>query len=56
MNTVLDLAELRLPVTPKIERLGATALLRIREQARLQVQGREEGRVLYELLDNAGAE
>ena len=56
VNTVLDLAELRLPVTPKIERLGAAPLLRIREQARLQVQGREEGRVLYELLDNVGAE
>jgi uncharacterized protein len=56
VNTVLDLAELRLPVTPKIERLGAAALLRIREQARLQVRGREEGRVLYELLDNVGAE
>src|SRR5581483_369495 len=49
--TVVDLARLALPVTPKFERIGTAALQRIREQARIQVQGREEKRLLYELLD-----
>ena len=44
VDTVADLAKLALPPKPKIERIGDAALLRIREQARLQVQGREEGR------------
>jgi hypothetical protein len=47
-----SLATLTLPPKPKIERVGDAALLRIREQARLQVQGREEGRLMYELLDD----
>jgi predicted RecB family nuclease len=51
VSTVAGLAKFTLPPKPKIERIGATALLRIREQARLQVQGREEGRLIYELLD-----
>jgi len=51
VSTVVGLAELALPPTPKIERIGNAALLRIREQARLQVQGREEGRLIYELID-----
>jgi uncharacterized protein len=54
VTTLAGLAELPIPVTPKIERIGDAALLRIREQARLQAQGREEGRLIYELLDNAG--
>ena len=52
MSTVAALAKLALPPKPKIERIGDAALLRIREQARLQVQGREEGRLIYELLDD----
>jgi predicted RecB family nuclease len=51
VSTVADLAKLPIPPKPKIERIGAAALLRIREQARLQVQGREERRLIYELLD-----
>jgi predicted RecB family nuclease len=51
IGTVAALAKLTLPPKPKIERIGAAALLRIREQARLQVQGREQGRLIYELLD-----
>jgi predicted RecB family nuclease len=51
VTTVAALAKLVLPPKPKIERIGDAALLRIREQARLQVQGREEGRLIYELLD-----
>ncbi len=53
VNTVADLAKLALPPKPKIERIGDAALLRIREQARLQVQGREEGRLIYELIEDA---
>ncbi|HTR24872.1 MAG TPA: TM0106 family RecB-like putative nuclease [Terriglobales bacterium] len=53
VNTVSDLARLALPPKPKIERIGDAALLRIREQARLQVQGRDEGRLVYELIDDA---
>ena len=52
VNTVAALAKLALPPALKIERIGDAALLRIREQARLQVQGREEGRLVYELLDD----
>ena len=33
----------------KFDGIGDTALLRIREQARLQLQGRNEGRLIYEL-------
>jgi uncharacterized protein len=54
VSTVAALAKLNVPPKPKIERIGDAALLRIREQARLQVQGREEGRLIYELLDRAG--
>src|SRR5271169_6171493 len=50
VTTVSALAKLVLPSKPKIERIGDAALLRIREQAHLQVQGREEGRLIYELI------
>ncbi len=36
-----------------IEGIGAQALVSIREQARLQVQGRDEGRYIYDLLEPA---
>jgi RNase_H superfamily len=52
VTTVAALANLPLPVKPKIERIGDAAFVRIREQARLQVQGRDEGRLIYELLDD----
>jgi predicted RecB family nuclease len=51
VSTVAALAKLPLSPKPKIERIGDAALLRIREQARLQVQGRDEKRLIYELLD-----
>jgi len=56
VSTVVGLAKLALPPKPKIEGIGDAALLRIREQARLQVQGREQGRLIYELLDGVGDE
>lgn len=39
------------PALPSIDGIGAQALISIREQARLQVQGRDEGRYIYELLE-----
>jgi predicted RecB family nuclease len=54
VSTVAALAKLVLPPKPKIERIGDAALVRIREQARLQVQGREQCRLIYELLDVTG--
>jgi uncharacterized protein len=53
VGTVVSLANLVLPVRPKIERIGDAALVRIHEQARIQVKGREEGHLLYELLEPA---
>jgi len=53
VSTVAALAKLSLPAKPKFERIGDAALLRIREQARLQVQGREERRLIYELIEVA---
>jgi predicted RecB family nuclease len=50
VSTVVGLANLVLPPVPKIEHVGDAALLRIREQARLQVQDREDGRIIYELI------
>jgi len=51
VSTVAGLAAFRLPVGPKIERIGEAALFRIREQARLQVMGREQGKPCYEMLE-----
>jgi len=56
VRMVVSLAGLALPVRPKIERIGDAALLRIHEQARLQVKGRAEGRTIYELLEPVEAE
>jgi predicted RecB family nuclease len=50
INTLTHLGRLSLPVKPKFERIGDQALMTIREQARLQLQGREEGKYIYELL------
>jgi uncharacterized protein len=53
IETVAQLGSLVLPLKPKIERIGDAALLRIHQQARLQVQGRQEGRLIYVLLEPA---
>lgn len=50
VNTVRGLAS---PELPHIDGIGAQALIVIREQARLQVQGRDEDRYIYELLKPA---
>ncbi len=49
--TVARLAQLDLDARPRIEGIGNAALLRIHQQARLQVEGREQGHVIYELLE-----
>ncbi|HMG74533.1 MAG TPA: TM0106 family RecB-like putative nuclease [Pyrinomonadaceae bacterium] len=51
ISTLTALAELTLPVTPKIERIGKQALLNIREQARVQLKGRNLKQPIYEFLE-----
>jgi uncharacterized protein len=50
ISSVGELANLTLPPVPKFERIGDAALVRIREQADLQVRGRSEG-MIYKLLE-----
>ena len=55
--TLEGLGELALPMTPRLEGTSEGALLRVREQARIQLQGRRELWPRYELfLPEAGAE
>ncbi len=56
ITTLAELGRLVLPADPKIEGIGDQALNRIHEQARLQVEGRNQGRPIYELLTPAEAE
>ncbi|MBV9573292.1 MAG: TM0106 family RecB-like putative nuclease, partial [Acidobacteriales bacterium] len=49
VNTVVDLANLALPVIPKIEGFAEASLERIQKQAQIQLRGRKEGRACYEL-------
>ncbi|HBB88970.1 MAG TPA: nuclease [Blastocatellia bacterium] len=49
-ETVAGLARLSVPPEPKIEGIKDQAFANIHQQARLQVQGREERRNIYELL------
>ncbi len=48
VTTMTDLAALRLPMDPRLEGVTAGALTRVREQARLQVQGQRERRHIHE--------
>jgi predicted RecB family nuclease len=50
VETVAGLATLPIPPEPKIDGIKDQAFINIREQARLQVQGREEHRHIYDLL------
>ena len=50
IKTVAELAAMPLPLAWKPERGSAHAYERVREQARIQVEGRNAGCVLYELL------
>jgi predicted RecB family nuclease len=49
-ETVAGLSRLHPPPEPKVEGIKAQAFANIHQQARLQVQGREERRNIYELL------
>jgi len=51
VNKMAELATLVLPVVPKIKRIAAAPLSRIREQARVQVQGRNAGCLVHELIE-----
>ena len=51
IQTLEALGTLKLPVVPKFERIGEAALVRIHGQALLQRNGRNEGKVLYEILE-----
>jgi AAA domain/RNase_H superfamily len=50
VDSVAKLACLQLPPSPKVERIAAAPLFRIREQARVQIAGREQSKPVYELL------
>ena len=50
VSTLASLGTLPLPMEPRLEGTSPESLTRVREQARLQAQGRSEGRVLHELL------
>lgn len=50
VNTVAALAAMPIPITWKPERGSAKAFERVREQARIQVEGRTSGQMVYELL------
>jgi predicted RecB family nuclease len=54
--TLEALGDLALPIDPHLEGVGESALVRVHEQARIQLEGRREGRRKYELLLPAGAE
>jgi predicted RecB family nuclease len=50
IRTMTALGDVTLPLVSKPERIGDTALKRICEQARLQVKGRSDDALIYELL------
>jgi uncharacterized protein len=50
ISTLEALGELPLPMTPRLEGTSEGALLRVREQARIQLEGRRELWPRYELL------
>ncbi len=50
VTTLEALGELTLPIIPPLDGTSPVALARVREQARLQVEGRRAGRLMYELL------
>jgi predicted RecB family nuclease len=50
VSTLAALARLSLPLDPPPERTSRSSLERVREQARIQAEGRESGRILHELL------
>ena len=51
VSTVAGLAALNLGPKPRLDGIGSTALVRIHNQARVQVDGRSQGHLVYELLE-----
>jgi predicted RecB family nuclease len=51
VGTVASLAALDLGPKAKLEGIGSTALARIHKQAKVQVRGRRQGHLVYELLE-----
>jgi uncharacterized protein len=51
VETVASLGSLELPVRPCLDGVSDSALERVREQARIQVEGREAGEPRYEFLE-----
>ena len=51
VRTRRGLAALQLPVRPRLDGSGDAALARVREQARIQVEGEDRGETLWELLE-----
>ncbi|MCC6812165.1 MAG: TM0106 family RecB-like putative nuclease, partial [Deltaproteobacteria bacterium] len=51
VDTMKKLGRLSLPLTPKVDELSPAPLARVREQARIQVEGRDKKTLLYELID-----
>lgn len=52
INTTAALATMPVPISWKPERGAASSYVRVREQARVQVQARETGASVFELLDH----
>jgi hypothetical protein len=48
--SVEELAELPMPLATPLDGVSRSAFERVREQARIQVRGRSEGRPVHELL------
>ena len=51
IRTRRGLAVLQLPLRPRLDGSGDASLARVREQARIQVEGEDRGEILWELLD-----
>ena len=51
VETLAALANLPLPITPRLEGVSTVSAERIREQARIQLEGREAGEPRHELLE-----
>ncbi|HZD03597.1 MAG TPA: TM0106 family RecB-like putative nuclease, partial [Longimicrobiales bacterium] len=50
VRTMAGLARLPLPIEPRLDGVSPAASTRLREQARIQIEGREGGQPRYELL------
>jgi predicted RecB family nuclease len=53
VTTLAGLAQLDIDRDPKIDGIGNSTLLRIQQQANLQVAGRDKGHLIYDLLETA---